>query len=365
MAKDAELDRLKAAQDAAFQRKQRAYDAQDAAWKRRTAASDAMNRAFEEKQQAYDTQRDTWESAQRVREQNGPQIDKLNAQQEAAFQNMKRAYENASAAYERRDGASAKSYAEEGRRYKEESQRYVDERRRLVADIRTAKARLDAIKPTFQRAKDSYDSARRMFDSAKEDHAKTQTEFKAAKADFDQAARAFQARLNIVRSVTTRRNDEKRSLAEKAGVPHQYRDKLWVSTDADGNTNIYFGGVDKPNGPGHGHYVMDTSGKVTYKREPFDPHGSQNFSENRREGITLAMARRAMDQWAKTHTTPWATQHEDSDFKVQAKSGYDRQRDCIVTDVLIYDKQNKREHYHLVINEQGQELFAEWRPNRT
>lgn len=280
MAHDAELDRLKAAQDLAFQRKQRAYDAQDAAWKRRTGAGDAMNHAYEEKQRAYEEQNAAWENLQRIRDNNGPRIDRLNAQQEAAFESMKRAYDSASAAYDRRDGASAKSYAEEGRRHKEEAQCYVQERRRLVDEIRTAKARLDAIKPTFQRAKADFDSAKRSFDSAKADHSRAQDEFKRAKADFDQAAKAFKARLEIVRAESSRKKSDKHALAAKAGVPFHYRDKVWVSTDSDGNTNIYFGGAGQPNGPGHGHYVLDQNGTVTYKREPFDPHGSQNFTKN-------------------------------------------------------------------------------------
>lgn len=69
-----------------------------------------------------------------------------------------------------------------------------------------------------------------------------------------------------------------------------------------------------------------------------------------------------MNQWVKTQTTPWVTQHDDSEFQV--KSGHNRWNDCLVTDVLIYDKQNKHEYYHLVISENGQELFSEWRPNR-
>lgn len=365
MAKDAELDRLKSTQDDAFARKQRAYDAQDAAWKRRTSAGDAMNRAYEEKQRAYAEQDASWQYLQRIRDNNGPRIDRLNTQQETAFQNMKRAYDSASAAYERRDGASAKSYAEEGRRYKEEAQGCVSERRRLVDEIRSARARHDAIKPTFQRAKADFDSVKRSFDSAKAEHARAQDEFKLAKADFDQAAKAFKARLDVVRAESSRKKSDKHALAAKAGVPFHYRDNMWVSTDPDGNTNIYFGGAGQPNGPGHGHYVLDKNGTVTYKRDPFDPHGSKNFTANRREAVTLSMAHRALNQWAKTQTTPWTTQHEDSDFKVQVKSGYDRRRDCIVTDVLIHDKQNKSEHYHLVINEHCQELYAEWRPNRT
>lgn len=365
MAKDAELDRLKSVQDAAFARKQRAFDAQDAAWKRRSDAGDTMNRAYEAMNRAYEAQQTAWQNQQRIRDHNGPQIDRLNTQQETAFQNMKRAFDNASAAHDRRDGASARSYADEGHRHKEESRRCVEERRRLVAEIRAAKAPHQDAMLVFQRAKAEFESAKRAFNAAKAEHSRHQTEFKAAKAAFDQAAKDFKARLDKVKAESSRKREDKRALAEKAGVPFQYRDDVWVSTDSSGNTNLYFGGAGKANGPGHGHYVLDTNGTVTYKRDPFDPHGSKNFTENRREFATLAMARRAMTQWAKTQTTPWTTQHDDSEFKVQVKAGYDHRRDCIVTDVLIYDKQNKREHYHLVISEDGQELYAEWRLNRT
>ena len=365
MAKDAELDRLKAAQDLAFQHKQDAYQAQQRAWERRENTAKAMNAAYENKQRAYALQDASWQEYQRFRSLYGPQIDQLNTKQEAAFQGMKRSYDNASAAYERRDGASAKSYAEEGRRHKEESQRCVSERRRLVDQIRSAKAEHEATKPAFQRAKDEYDSARRSFNSAKDEHARTQAEFKRAKEAYTSAVNAFRTRLEQVRADGKKFNQDRENLARQAGVPLRYINKVWVSKEPNGIVNLYFGGVGKPNGPGHGHYAMDRSGKVTYKRDPFDPHGSKNFTENRREIATLAMARRAMNQWAKTQTTPWMTQYEDSGFKVEVKSGYDRRRDCIVTDVLIYDKQNKREHYHLVINEHGQELFSEWRPNRT
>ena len=235
MAKDAELDRLKTAQDLAYQRKQDAYQAQQRAWeKKRSSARDAMNRAFEAKQRAYAALDSTLRDLQRMRYSYGPIIERLNSLQETAFQNMKRAFDNASSAYDRRDGAGAASYAAEGHRYEAESQGYVNVRRGLVAELRSAKERHDATKPAFQRAKDDFNSAKRAFDSAN---------------------------------------------AAKAGVPHQYHDNVWISTDSSGNTNIYFGGVGKPNGPGHGHYVMDRNGNVTYKRDPFDPHGAQNFEK--------------------------------------------------------------------------------------
>ena len=40
MARDAELDRLKVAQDVAFQRKQNAYQAQQTAWEKLSSARD-------------------------------------------------------------------------------------------------------------------------------------------------------------------------------------------------------------------------------------------------------------------------------------------------------------------------------------
>ena len=122
--------------------------------------------------------------------------------------------------------------------------------------------------------------AKHSFDEAKRVHERSQDEFKAAKAEFDHAAAAFQSRLDVVKRQAQSKKANKRAIAERAGVPFQYRDNVWVSTDSDGNTNIYFGGVGGPNGPGHGHYVTDRSGKVTYRRDPFDPHGSQNFEES-------------------------------------------------------------------------------------
>lgn len=122
MAKDAELDRLKTAQDLAYQRKQDAYQALQCAWEKRSSARDAMNRAFEVNQRAYAAQDSTWQDLKRMRDLYGPRIERLNSLQETAFQNMGRAFDDASSAHDRRDGAGAASYAAEGHRYKAESQ---------------------------------------------------------------------------------------------------------------------------------------------------------------------------------------------------------------------------------------------------
>lgn len=366
MAKDAELDRLKATQDLAFSRKQTAYDAQDAAWKTRKAAGDKMHAAFEEKQRAYDAQQKSWEGLQRLRDSYGPRIERLNASQETAFKNMSASFDNASAAHDRRDGAAAKSYSEQGQAYKAESKAYVEERRGLVAELRSATDRHNTYTPVFQAAKERFNAAKSAYDSTKTTHERAQTEFKAAKAVFDSASKAFKARLDAVKAQNAKKANDKRSIAERAGVPYAYRDNVYTNKDSDGTIQIYFGGVGEPNGPGHGHYTMDSSGKVTYKREPFDPHGEQNFVRDpdleRRLGTT------ALNIFHRERSTfgPQTVQFYEGGVKVKVRSGFNHRTSTIATDFIIVDPARPGEHLHLVLSEHdGSILFSEWRKDHS
>lgn len=283
MAQDVELDRLKTAQDLAFQRKQAAYQLMQKAWDVRSGAGETLSRAYEAKQTAYAVQDQSWKVYQATRSSNGPQIDQLNAQQESAFQNMKRAFDDASAAHDNRNGAAAHNYAAQGHAYKAEAQGYVATRRRRVDEIRSARAVHESTKPAFQQAKADFSAAKRVFDSAKAEHERKQAEFKSAKQASDSALKAFRTRLEAVKAEGKKRNQDRQDLARQAGVPAQYLDKVWVSRKSGNIVNIYFGGVGRPDGPGHGHYVMDSLGNVTYRREPFDPHGPQNFTEAQKD----------------------------------------------------------------------------------
>lgn len=316
--RDAELDRLKSARESARQRQQAAWQAQQAAWEHRSSARAVMNRAYEVKQAAYADQQAAWEAYVSIKQTNGPRIDSLNAQQERAYQNMKSAFESAALAHDMHDGASARMYADQGHAYKAESQTCVAERRQLVAEIRAARERFDAVKPAFQAAKSEFACARQAFQPAKAEHERAQAEFKRAKAEFDSCAKAFKARLDELKSASRKRREDKKSLAVKAGVPLQYQDNVWISTDSDGNTNIYFGGVGKPDGPGHGHYVMDPGGNVTYRRDPFDPHGAQNFTDE--PGGTL------YDRRARRDTPPLGVRNRDNDTNDRSGVFYDRSR---------------------------------------
>ena len=316
--RDAELDRLKLARESARQRQQAAWQAQQAAWERRSSARAAMNRAYESKQVAYADQQAAWEAYMSVKRANGPRIDSLNAQQEQSWRNMKSAFESASLAHDMRDGASARMYADQGHAYKAESQTCAAERRQLVAEIRAARERFDAVKPAFQVAKAEFARARQAFQSAKAEHERAQDAFKRAKAELDSCTKAFQTRLDELKSASRKRSEDKKSIAAKARVPLQYRDNVWISTEPNGNVNIYFGGVGKPDGPGHGHYVMNRNGTVTYRRDPFEPHGAQNFTDE--PGGTL------YDRRARRDTLPLGVRNRDNDTNDRSGVFYDRNR---------------------------------------
>lgn len=283
MASDAELDRLKAAQDLAFQQKQSAWQAQDQAWSNRQTAQSALDRAYAAKQDAYREQQGAWEELQRIRDHNGPRIDTLNSLQETAYQNMRRAFERASDAHNSRDGASARQYADEGHAYKTESQGYVAERRRLVQEIRDARPAYDRALADFRGKKADFDQAKAEYDRAKAHHQKKQSEYRQADTKFKDAQAAFKQRLEQVRDERQAQRGTRRQLAEQTGVPSEYLDNVWVSVKPDGTVHVYFGGAGSPNGPGHGHYVMDSAGRITYQRDPFAEHGSHNYTDAKQE----------------------------------------------------------------------------------
>ena len=110
-----------------------------------------------------------------------------------------------------------------------------------------------------------------------------QADYLNAKAECDKAREAYRARLDIVKANSQRRRRLRRKIAETAGVPAQYCDDVIVSVGADGATSVYFGGVSRPDGFGHGHYVVKND-RVVYRRDPFRPHGPHNFINHEESG---------------------------------------------------------------------------------
>lgn len=78
MVRDSELDRLKDVQQAAFDRKQRAYEAQQSAWTDRKRLAERQAKAYERQQSAFDRQAAAWQHLQAVKSANSGRIDALN-----------------------------------------------------------------------------------------------------------------------------------------------------------------------------------------------------------------------------------------------------------------------------------------------
>jgi hypothetical protein len=278
---------------------------------------------------------------------------------------MSTARANANNAYASRYREAAKSYSNEANGYRAEANDYKTRRFALIAQIKSAIERLNAVKPAAVAAKEKFLSAKAEYDRAKKIHEDARAKFQTAKIDFDKAKEAFQKRLETVRATNKNRDNDKKALAEKAGVPYQYRDKTYVSTKPDGTVNLYFGGVGAPNGPGHGHYVMDRSGKVTYKRDPFDPHGAKNFQHDTNLEQRLGALGMAAAERDRRSTGPWNKQYDDGNVTVKVKSGFNARTNSIATDVMVIDRVNSPdEHLHLILSDQdGSILFSEWRKN--
>lgn len=333
MAQDGELDLLHDEQDRAFQRKQTtwqsqddawrirkaaqdvlnrardeqqaAYDIQQAAWERRRAARDYCSQAYEAKQSAYDDQQRAWDELQRLRDNNGPSIGRLREEHDEMFDRIQAlsaeidrafAWDNREEAFrlieevkqlrsDIRDlppqwrGLSAEIsdakdvHARAAERFRPLQAEFV--RLRSIADA--AKAEHEAARANFKTAQAACRLAQAEFDATKAEHERRSNEFREAKAEAERTKDAFNRRLAELRAEQEQRKDDKRLLAQQAGVPSQYWDDVWVSIDSDGNVNIYFGGVGEPVGEGHGHYAIDRFGNVTYARDPGDDHGAHNF----------------------------------------------------------------------------------------
>jgi hypothetical protein len=278
---DRRLERLKVAQEQAFTKKQEAYQRQQDSWKHFSDKKREMNQAFKAKQDAYDSQERAWQDYQSISGRNGPRIEYLKSAIKIANQNTKNAFDQASFARDCNDKASAKSYVMQGRCYRAGYTSYVEERRQLIEECRSAAVQYEPYKQAFESAKIAFDQAKDEHNQAKATYERADNELKHAKADFDEAAKAFQAKLAKIEAGHVKAKEDKQAIAIKAGVPYQYWNDVYISKGRRGKVNIYFGGTDKPTGLGHGHYVINSSGSIVYKRDPWDPHGLENFIDNK------------------------------------------------------------------------------------
>lgn len=92
---------------------------------------------------------------------------------------------------------------------------------------------------------------------------------------------------------------------------------------------------------------MDRNGTVTYRRDPFDPHGTQNFTDAPggilydRRTRTDVPGGTLYDRRARTNTLPLGVSNRDNDTNDRSGVFYDRRRQ-IDLHVTQYYKDNCR-----------------------
>ena len=302
MSRNPELDRLKAEQQSLFEQKQAAFqrfkdlqdqtndahDAMQSAWEERTRTRERMNSEFEARKSAYDHRDSVWDEYGRIRDYNNSRIESLKYEADAEHRAMQDCFERASNAYQYGDKSEAPMWSQEGHEHKDRRDELNVEISELAREVKQAKANAEASAPRVDSSVFNY--AKSAFESAKARHESAQAEFKrlkalrdSAKAEFDrlqaqfkQAQAAFNRRLEEIKSESQRERD--RTL-DRAGVRYSERSDAKIVKKADGTTQIYHGGLGSGDGIGHGHTALDQSGRITYDRDSFASHGSQNYTD--------------------------------------------------------------------------------------
>lgn len=208
-----------------------------------------LDRLFEIKQAAYrefddakQRMNDAWNESEQLQDRYGSEVDQLKDEHDDTFEKMKEAFDDASRAFDCGDHEDARMYADKGKEYKAELPYLVERRRDLIGQLQAAREKHKELHRDFVRAKAAWHDA---------------------KDEYDRHRDAVQ--------------QAKEDALRMTEVPDEYQDDAFLRHNDDGSMDIFYGGVGEPNGPGHGHHHYDPSGEKTYQREPFDPHGAQNF----------------------------------------------------------------------------------------
>ncbi len=200
-----------------------------------------MNGAWDAMKYAEQQMNDAWEELQRLQDRYGPQIDSLKAEHQRLYDRTQDLS---------RDIDSAFNY---GNR---------DEGFRLIEEVKEVRAEMADLPPQWRSMIDEINPARERWSYARDIYKDKKHEHRLAKERFDDRKAELEG--------------ARRDSAIRAGVPAHYGDEVKVVNEPGGNTSVYFGGVGKPDGPGHAHYVVDQFGNLTWRREPFEDRGPHN-----------------------------------------------------------------------------------------
>lgn len=215
-----DLDRIKAKEQSAFQRKQEAWAVYDAAktraseahdvmmsaWLERCEARNEMNREYQAIKTANDHYREVWDNYCKARDYTNSLIEPLRAKADLEHQRMKVCFDQASSEYELGDKANAAALSREGHEHKKRRNELNAEISELCHKIRAAKeeAKLEAPKTDGS----VYRAAKAKFEEKKSIHAKAEAEFKRLKGERDRLKNEFMSTENEYNRIKENLQDE-------------------------------------------------------------------------------------------------------------------------------------------------------------
>ncbi len=317
MARDTELDTLKADMDAAFEQMKATRGLMNTVNERKNSLRYQMNEAFERMNDLHDDMKSAWQDLQSARSYQRRVWESMDHSRDDEYKNLTQkigaarekaderysmasdAFKRSKRAYKKHNGELAKECSDKAYRLMDECHQYnkefqnLVERRREVASnqneaveqLHGAKAKTDScwskhesLRSEFLAAKSEWRSLHDKYNAIKTERQNLRDKYYVLKSEFDKKHEAYIHRRNEVQSRRDQRRESDREIARKADVPSQYLDDVLVKRDTNGTINIYFGGYGAPDGPGHGHCCVNSSGRVIYDRQPGEAHGAQNFT---------------------------------------------------------------------------------------
>lgn len=201
----------------------------------------------------------------------------------ATWEKLTRAYENNTASLsiheskeaflQKRIQRAQTDWRKERRRCKKRGLQKAQKRiNRCIWDWRPVGKKRGRLVGDVARKKNRHEFARWSLDQAKEAERMANILYRE-----DDTRTPFLSSFQEIEQLYERIADDKHRLVIAAGIPENHHEAVHVTSDDDGNTHFYFGGLDSPDGLDHGHYVMNPAGVVFYQRNPGELHGGHNY----------------------------------------------------------------------------------------
>jgi chromosome segregation ATPase len=153
-----------------------------------------------------------------------------------------------------------------------------DEIRSLGAEVKSAKAHAESatgggvdssafnsVRARFQTAKNEHETIQAQFKTVKAEYDHVKAAFESAQAEHQKAKEAFKNCLAKIQNKQQGFHNKKQKIAAQAG---KRSDDVKVRFNPEtGKNDVFFGGIGKADGVGHGHAVVDEDGEVVYLRD--------------------------------------------------------------------------------------------------